>query len=92
MAFELNGVEYTYVVGSDINRDGMYLEVAEKRDEISPLFEIFYSDVTHEMSMNTFKPNLPVPLLEWALTIAKQRLPASTTSYESMENSSTPKP
>ncbi len=78
MPFKLNGVEYVYTVGSDVDRDGMYLEVAEKPGDKNALFEFFYSDLTQKMSLNAFKQDIPVELLEWAISIAKKRLPAAT--------------
>jgi len=80
MAFELNGIEYVYTIGSDIDRDGMYLEVAEKPGDKNALFEIFYSDLTHKMTLNVVKYDIPTELLEWAISIAKQRLPATSSS------------
>jgi len=80
MPFQLNGTVYVYTIGSDIDRDGMYLEVAEKPGDNDALFEIFYSDVTHKMTLNAIKHDIPTELLEWAISIAKQRLPATSSS------------
>lgn len=54
---------YSIVRGSDVQRDGMYLEL--KRNDLksdAPIAEIFYSDQTHKF---TFTPlsNEPIPLL-----------------------------
>jgi hypothetical protein len=65
---------YHTVRGSDVQRDGMYLELIDEStgDEVA---EVFYSDVTHEMSVSVFKPELPLPVVELLIEKAKHDLP-----------------
>ncbi len=75
MSFEHNDRQYTCIVGSDIVRDGMYIEVIEDGDENHIVMEIFYSDITHEMTVFDTRPGVPLAVVEWAISVAKQRLP-----------------
>ena len=77
MAKEHNGTEYHYVLASDLVRDGMCIEVSDEPDGPNVLIEIFYSDVTHEMTMTLFKPDVPIEVIEWAISVARKRLPAA---------------
>lgn len=73
MPFECRGREYHYVVGSDLQRDGMYLEVTDTPS--GPLvLEVFYSDQTDQMTFTAGREDLPFELVEWALATARQRL------------------
>ena len=45
----LRNGDYDYVIGSDVDRDGMFLEVSKADDRADALLEIFYSDQTHSM-------------------------------------------
>lgn len=74
MPYTHNGTEYHYAMGSDVNRDGMYLEVCDDPKFFHMVFEIFYSDVTDEMTITMSEPNIPIGVVEWALSIAKKRL------------------
>jgi hypothetical protein len=75
MTFKHNGTEYTDIVGSDLDHDGMYVEVTELMDGTNALYEIFYSDETERMTLGTFRSDVPLELVEWAISIAKERLP-----------------
>lgn len=74
MDFHLKGHTYKLLIGSDIIRDGMYLEVENPVDDVNPLFDIFYSDQTDELFITAFKENIPLEVMEWAISIAKLRL------------------
>lgn len=71
-----DGQDYEALIGSDIHRDGMYLEVTERggRD----VAEIFLSDANGSMVLTTFGNTLPLPLVEWMIVEAKRRLPQTT--------------
>lgn len=71
----LAGVTYTMVLGSDIVRDGMYLELFEGTQEGALLAEVFYSDQTHTMAFTAFREDLPLEAVEWIIAQAKVRLP-----------------
>ena len=65
---------YRTVRGSDVQRDGMYLELIDEStgDEVA---EVFYSDVTHEMTISVFQPELPLRVVEALIERAKHDLP-----------------
>ncbi len=73
MTFEHKGREYSCLLGSDVIRDGMYIEVNDGSSETNPLIEIFYSDVTHETTMTLLKPDVPLEVIEWAIAVARKR-------------------
>ncbi len=75
MTIEHNGVEYWTQIGSDIIRDGMYLEVGSGPDKTGEILEVFYSDVTNEMSLTLHVPDVPLAVVESALAVARARLP-----------------
>lgn len=67
---------YRYVRGSDVVRDGMYLELID--DEIQPqepLASIFYSDVTQNFTLDYFDPSVPREVLEEFVDRAIKLLP-----------------
>ena len=65
---------YHTVRASDVQRDGMYLELIDQNtgDEVA---EIFYSDATHEMKISIFQPELPLRVVEALIERAKHGLP-----------------
>ncbi|MGN7770161.1 hypothetical protein [Phyllobacterium sp. 22552] len=75
MPIEHNDRQYSYIMGSDGDRDGMYIEVIEDGDQNRIVLEIFYSDITHEMTLVNTKPDVPLAVVEWAIAVAKERLP-----------------
>jgi len=68
-------VEYETIMASDLERDGMMLEVWDRRSQGKQLLEVFFSDVTGDMSVNTFGEDVPLGLVEMAIAEAKRRLP-----------------
>ena len=73
-----DGREYAYVVGSDVIRDGMYVEVGDGPDGANAILEIFYSDASHKMTVTLYRPDVPLEVVEWAISIARERLPVKT--------------
>ncbi len=72
--FLLNG-KFEGLIGSDLERDGMYLEISEfPYNSVEVILEIFYSDITNKFSIALFKENVALELIEEAIKIAKQRL------------------
>lgn len=65
---------YSSVRGSDVKRDGMYLELIDEStgDEVA---EIFYSDATHKMTISVFRSELPLEVIELLIERAKHDLP-----------------
>jgi len=70
-----DGKDYKVLVGSDIHRDGMYLEVTEHEGQ--NVAEIFCSDANGSMVLTTLGNALPLSLIEWMIGEAKNRLPQS---------------
>ncbi len=63
------------LIGSDLERDGMYLEISESPyNSVEVILEIFYSDVTNKFSITLFRENVALELIEEAIKIAKHRL------------------
>ena len=82
-ALEIAGGRYICVRCSDVDRDGMYLELRGIDDEDEQLTaEIFYSDQTAEMTMTLFRKDVPLPVIEWILAEAKEALPPIVTEPE----------
>lgn len=68
--------EYELSRGSDIVRDGMYLELTmANTDPVLQLAEVFYSDVTHHFTLTCFEPNIPLEVIETLIEQAKKLLP-----------------
>ena len=63
---------YQETVGSDVQRDGMFFEVAGPDGEM--LAEIFYSDQDGKMTFWADACGLPLELVEWMIREAKERL------------------
>lgn len=72
----INGIEYHFILASDIVRDGMYLEVNKANTNPSiHVAEVFYSDVDHHFYLTTFIDNVPMELIEVLIEKAKKTLP-----------------
>ncbi len=69
---EISGQSYGVTVGSDIQRDGMYLEVDDAAGAV--LAEVFYHDGDHTTTFTGYRDDLPLPLVEWMIVQAKERL------------------
>ena len=76
MDIEIGGRRYTTLLCSDVDADGMYLELREVTDEGQPaVADIFYSDQTHEKVLSAYRENIPLGLVEWLIERARERLP-----------------
>lgn len=63
------------LIGSDLERDGMYLEIsAFPYNSVEIILEIFYSDATKKISITLFRENVALELVQEAIKIAKHRL------------------
>lgn len=68
--------QYRCVRGSDVQRDGMYLEISEGADFFgAQVAEVFFSDATGEFSLSLFVPDVPLPMVDWLIDRARQWLP-----------------
>ncbi|WP_027051987.1 hypothetical protein [Mesorhizobium erdmanii] len=70
---ELAGRNYDAIIGSDVQRDGMYLELLDQDGRV--VGEIFYSDVAGKMTVTLSQPQAPLDVVEWMIATAKIRLP-----------------
>lgn len=72
---ELQGRSFSFVVGSDVHRDGMYYEASEPvSGKPVVVAEVFYSDESRQMTFTTFVPDLPVELVAHMIEQAQARL------------------
>lgn len=69
-------IEYELSRGSDIVRDGMFLELTmANTNPVLQLAEVFYSDVTHQFTLTCYEPNIPLAVIEDLIEQAKKLLP-----------------
>lgn len=73
MTFEYNNCTYSSIVASDVIRHGMYVEITDDVEGLNAFLEIFCSDITSEMTLSLYRET-PLPVVEWAIGIAKERL------------------
>jgi hypothetical protein len=65
-------LSYDAIVGSDMERDGMFLEIRDKLGQTAA--EVFYSDRTSEMTFTAYVADLPATAVEWMIETARSRL------------------
>ena len=62
---EHNGQIYRVIRGSDVERDGMFLELWSAKQPERPLCEVFYSDISHTFAFACFdQEDIPLEVLE----------------------------
>lgn len=74
---EIAGVRYSFTVGSDVERDGMFLEATVAENPARTIAEIFYSDATGKFFLSCFGEAVPLELIEYLIGEGKRRLPPS---------------
>ncbi|MBB5773055.1 hypothetical protein HNP47_003075 [Brevundimonas vesicularis] len=63
-------------MSSDVQRDGMFLELSDGVIEHALLAEVFYADANGQMTLATFdNGSIPLEVVEWLISEAKRRLP-----------------
>ncbi len=68
--------KFDIIIGSDLQRDGMYCELTEiLSDKKIYLGEIFFSDINQSFLSNFSDINIPLDILEWFIDTSKKRLP-----------------
>ena len=67
---------YRTLRGSDVQRDGMYLELIEHQTG-NAVAEVFYSDASGSMSISVFQPEIPLEAIERLIERARHELPPS---------------
>lgn len=60
------------IVASDVQRDGIGIEVYRNNELV---LEIFRSDANKTRTINTFKENIPLDLMEQSITKFKKEIP-----------------
>lgn len=69
-------IKYKLTRGSDIIRDGMFLELTEAgTSPVRQIAEVFYSDITHEFFLTCYEQNVPLEAIEKLISEAKKSLP-----------------
>ncbi|HTR42689.1 MAG TPA: hypothetical protein VMH87_13840 [Pseudomonadales bacterium] len=72
MKTDFQGHYYSTVIASDLQRDGMGLELYRDGKLIA---EVFYSDATGKFTISLFEKNLPMPVIEDYIAEAHTCLP-----------------
>lgn len=75
MEREYGGVRYTTLVASDVQRDGIGLELHwhwQNQDNV--VAEVFFADDVGSWTLNTFDCDVPLELIEELISEAKARL------------------
>lgn len=73
---KFDDIEYEILLGSDVIRDGMYLEASIPRPGTrDQVLEIFYSDIDGGFTISYCKDDLPMELVEYMIVNAKTALP-----------------
>ena len=75
---KIQGHEYSVIMGSDLERDGMFLELYEGTGvNGSPVAECFYSDADGSLSLTEHQQGVPAAALDWLRREGARRLPPS---------------
>jgi hypothetical protein len=62
----IDGQEYMVIRGSDLERDGMFLELYLGREPNGmPVAECFYSDADRSLSLTVYEGSTPEAALAW---------------------------
>ncbi len=76
MTIKIRDRHYITLLCSDVDADGMYLEIREVTDEGEyAVADVFYSDQSHDMVFTTYSENIPLEPVEWLIQKAKADLP-----------------
>ena len=68
--------DYSLLMGSDVERDGMFLELnAGDEPSGAPLAEWFYADADATLSLTVYAAGIPDSVLDWFRVEAARRLP-----------------
>jgi hypothetical protein len=73
------GSEYRLTRGSDIVRDGMFIEAdVLGSEQPRTVVEVFYSDKTGKFFVSCFEENVPVELVEYLIAEGRKCLPPTS--------------
>jgi hypothetical protein len=59
-------------VASDVHRDGLGVELLDAKGDV--VAEVFRSDADHTVIVTTFSNDVPLPVIEWFIDDARERL------------------
>lgn len=72
----MSKIKFELTRGSDVLRDGMYLELSVSDTSSSRLVaDVFYSDVTQEFFLTCYEENIPLEEVEKLISKARILLP-----------------
>jgi hypothetical protein len=83
MTIEFNGQRFSTLMGSDLQRDGMFLELHSEASSLL-LMEAFCSDQDFSFTVTGFDHPVPLLVVEQFLAEARQRLPFARPQDESV--------
>ncbi|WP_145481125.1 hypothetical protein [Yersinia similis] len=65
-------MKYEMRRGSDVLRDGMYLELSVSETyPLRQVAEVFFSDITHEFFLTCYEENIPLEVIEKLISKAR---------------------
>jgi hypothetical protein len=74
----INGRNYSLIMGSDLERNGMFLELYDAIEPNGdPIAECFYSDIDDALSVTTYADSISNEVLAWLRSEGARRLPPS---------------
>lgn len=76
---EVNARRFQLIRGSDIHRDGMYLELLDV-DAQTTVAEVFYTDATGALTFSGYERDIPLEVIEALIERGKQLLTPSTSA------------
>jgi hypothetical protein len=93
MPITFDGHPYELLFGSDVQRDGVYLELNDVSGAtpVAVLFA-FYSDADGRMTFSAYREDVPFGAVEWFIAEARRRLPSVTPASDAAGGSSPSRP
>jgi len=93
MSITFDGRPYQLLFGSDVQRDGVYLELNDVSGA-SPVVVLFafYSDADGRMTFSAYREDVPFEAVEWFTAEARRRLPSVTPAPDAAGGSSPSRP
>ncbi len=68
----MSEMKYEMRRGSDVLRDGMYLELSVSETyPLRQVAEVFFSDITHEFFLTCYEENIPLEVIEKLISKAR---------------------
>jgi hypothetical protein len=71
----LYGERYEVVMGSDLARDGMFLELWDRHPIRELALEVFFSDIDGSFATTRYRADVPPEVEAWLQQEARRRLP-----------------